>query len=223
MSHFLLADEFVILADVLHMKRFQRGAYFDIIQAQKKYGHLPLDRIKKILGIDFGRCWPVLEPVLKQDDTGYYLEWMDAAIKKKQAFARSRAKNANSKRVKEKQQESKQLTQPSGFGIQFQLTLVQQMYNEWEIFSPEYGFDKKADFPALLEFAEFICAQLKIRFDPNDQMCIDMVLKRWIEMCEVVMNTQAWQKKALRNLVKWNKQEIYNRTQRGNANKSMIL
>lgn len=42
--------------DVSHMNRLERGCYFDIIQAQRKFGAMSENLIKKVLGTDFDEC-----------------------------------------------------------------------------------------------------------------------------------------------------------------------
>ena len=39
--------------DTTHMNRIERGAYHDLIISQRKFGHLTIDQVKKILGRDF--------------------------------------------------------------------------------------------------------------------------------------------------------------------------
>lgn len=80
--------------DKAHMTRLERGAYDDIISAQRKRGHLSLDDIKRVLSKDFNECWPSLEWILKKDaEEKYFIEWVDKSIVKMRA---------NSKKQKEK-------------------------------------------------------------------------------------------------------------------------
>jgi hypothetical protein len=80
--------------DKAHMTRLERGAYDDIISAQRKRGHLSLDDIKRVLSKDFNECWASLEWILKVDSEGnYFIEWVDKSIAKMRA---------NSKKQKEK-------------------------------------------------------------------------------------------------------------------------
>lgn len=69
--------------DKAHMNRLERGAYDDIISAQRKRGHLSLSDIKKVLGNDFDSCWGAMEWILKMDSAGlFFIEWVDASIEK---------------------------------------------------------------------------------------------------------------------------------------------
>lgn len=80
--------------DKAHMTRLERGAYDDIISAQRKRGHLSLDDIKRVLSKDFNECWASLEWILKKDaEQKFFIEWVDKSIAKMRA---------NSKKQKEK-------------------------------------------------------------------------------------------------------------------------
>lgn len=75
--------------DKAHMTRLERGAYDDIISAQRKRGHLSIDDIKRVLSKDFTECWPSLEWILKVDGEGkYFIEWVDKSILKMQAHSK---------------------------------------------------------------------------------------------------------------------------------------
>lgn len=67
--------------DKAHMSRLERGAYDDIISAQRKRGHLSIDDIKKVLSKDFESCWESLEWVLEKDEEGkYFIQWVDKSV-----------------------------------------------------------------------------------------------------------------------------------------------
>jgi hypothetical protein len=69
--------------DKSHMTRLERGAYDDIISAQRKRGHLSLDDIKRVLSKDFESCWASQEWILKKDaEEKYFIEWVDESLKK---------------------------------------------------------------------------------------------------------------------------------------------
>lgn len=82
--------------DVSHMNRLERGCYFDIIQAQKKFGRLSIGQIMKVLGSDFDECWAAIELVLKEHDSKFYIEWLEESIMKRVQFSESRRKNRRS-------------------------------------------------------------------------------------------------------------------------------
>lgn len=79
--------------DVSHMNRLERGCYFDIMQAQKKFGPLTLPAIKKILGRDFDECWPSLQMCLTYVQDMYFISWLKDSIEKRQKYSEGRAKN----------------------------------------------------------------------------------------------------------------------------------
>src|SRR5690606_13946482 len=69
--------------DTTHMNRLERGAYHDLVISQRKFGHLTLDQIKKVLGRDFEECWPAIELILQRDPDGkFFIEWLDTSITK---------------------------------------------------------------------------------------------------------------------------------------------
>lgn len=69
--------------DKAHMSRLERGAYDDLISAQRKRGHLSLEDIKKVLSKDFDSCWDSMEWVLTKDNHGkFYIEWVDMSLEK---------------------------------------------------------------------------------------------------------------------------------------------
>jgi hypothetical protein len=82
--------------DVAHMNRLQRGAYFDIMQAQLKFGHLTGNLIQRILGNDYDNTWEVVKIVLIQDERScFYIQWVDESIKKRDMYSYSRSKNVS--------------------------------------------------------------------------------------------------------------------------------
>lgn len=80
--------------DTTHMNRLERGAYHDLVISQRKFGHLSLDQVKKILGRDFAECWPAIELIMKVDTEGkFFIEWLDTSIKKMRAQAKHQSEN----------------------------------------------------------------------------------------------------------------------------------
>lgn len=67
--------------DVSHMNRLERGAYFDLIQAQRKFGGYTVEQARKILGRDFDSVWDAMELILTKSDEGiYFIEWVKTSI-----------------------------------------------------------------------------------------------------------------------------------------------
>jgi DNA-binding transcriptional MerR regulator len=79
--------------DVSHMNRLERGAYFDLIQAQRKFGGLTVEQIRKVLGKDFEEVWPALELILYKTETDkFYIEWVQVSIENRKQFAERQRK-----------------------------------------------------------------------------------------------------------------------------------
>jgi hypothetical protein len=74
--------------DTQFMNRLERGCYFDIMKAQKKFPRFTLEIIKKVLGRDFETCWSAIESVLKKDENGFFIEWVDNSIEKRKEFSK---------------------------------------------------------------------------------------------------------------------------------------
>lgn len=72
--------------DKAHMTRLERGGYDDIISAQRKFGHLTIDILKRVLGSDFITCWPNIEIILSRDEDGkYFIQWVETSVQKMRA------------------------------------------------------------------------------------------------------------------------------------------
>jgi hypothetical protein len=105
--------------DVSHMNRLERGCYFDLIQAQRKFGRLSVDIIKKILGKDFETCWESVKICLSYDNDMYFIEWLELSTIKRKEYSESRRKN----RMAEKQEDINNISE----------SYVNHMENENEI------------------------------------------------------------------------------------------
>lgn len=79
--------------DVSHMNRLERGCYFDIIQAQRKFGRITIDLIQKILGKEFETCWESVKICLSYDNDMYFIEWLENSTIKRKEYSESRRKN----------------------------------------------------------------------------------------------------------------------------------
>jgi hypothetical protein len=106
--------------DKAHMTRLQRGAYDDIISAQRKRGHLSLDDVKRVLSGDFDACWPALEWVLKNDEAGkFFIEWVDKSIEKMRKHSEKQKEkiNARWKKIPEPYQNDTAVLPQNNHGI----------------------------------------------------------------------------------------------------------
>jgi hypothetical protein len=90
--------------DKAHLGRLQRGAYDDIISAQRKFGHLTIEVIQRVLGSDFESCWTPLEWVLKRDEEGkYYIDWLEISIQKMRVQSKIQKGKAEDRWKREKE------------------------------------------------------------------------------------------------------------------------
>lgn len=78
--------------DVSHMNRLERGCYFDLIQAQRKFGGFTVEQARKILGKDFDTCWDAISLILIQNNGLYYIEWVHNSINDRAEFAERQRK-----------------------------------------------------------------------------------------------------------------------------------
>lgn len=80
--------------DKAHMSRLERGAYDDLISAQRKFGPLTLAQIKKVLSRDFEECWPSLEMVMRQQEDKFFIEWVAKSVEKMKQHAKKQKENS---------------------------------------------------------------------------------------------------------------------------------
>src|SRR5688572_9704933 len=79
--------------DASHMNRLERGAYYDLIIAQRKFGRLSIDQIKKVLGRDFDSVWSALELSLVLVDGFYFIEWIEKSMELSRKHSRHQSEN----------------------------------------------------------------------------------------------------------------------------------
>lgn len=87
--------------DTAHMNRLERGAYFDLFIQLRQRGRLSIDDMKKFLSRDFDAVWPALEWILKQDEDGYYIEWLENSIQKATKHSKRQAENVQNRYQKD--------------------------------------------------------------------------------------------------------------------------
>lgn len=123
--------------DVSHMNRLERGAYFDLMQAQRKFGGYTTEQARKILGKDFNEVWPALELILnKSDDEKYFIEWVRDSIENRKEHAekqRKRIQDYWDKKKAEEQEEQKSNPIPrNNHGISMVIPLENEIEDEDE-------------------------------------------------------------------------------------------
>src|SRR5688572_22185346 len=74
--------------DTQFMNRLERGAYFDILKAQKKFKRFSIEQLKKVLGSDFQSVWPAIELVLAKDENGFFIEWLETSIENRREHSK---------------------------------------------------------------------------------------------------------------------------------------
>lgn len=183
--------------DKAHMNRLERGAYDDIISAQRKRGHLSLEDIKKVLSSDFDTCWPALEWVLLQDPDGkYYIEWVDKSIEKMRRHSEKQKKNVLKRWGKDTNSvpdeyhginlevplengngngiiKEREVQEGKPFGLQMQEVFTEK--------NKSYPQRPGQDIPAIIEFANFISSQknFKSRFPAFSSDEKNIILHEW--------------------------------------------
>ena len=117
--------------DVSHMNRLERGCYFDIIQAQRKFGRLTIDLIQKILGKEFETCWESVKICLSYDNDMYFIEWLENSTIKRKEYSESRRKN----RLSDNQEDKKIISE----------SYVKHMENENENYKYSKFYDSEIE------------------------------------------------------------------------------
>lgn len=205
--------------DKAHMNRLQRGAYDDIISAQRKRGHLSLDDIKRVLSGDFELCWPALEWVLKVDDAAkYYIEWVDTSVGKMRAHSQKQKDKVNARWGKSKpeayQNDTAVLPQNNhgidpviplengngngigngfkegGMGETIPIGIVPDMLHEFMLTNPDYPSDQLTDFPSLRLIAGKILKWEKLKGDIANPENTDPIKRRWGELVPFIRADQ---------------------------------
>jgi len=120
--------------DVSHMNRLERGAYFDIIQAQRKFGGITVEQARKILGKDFDEVWPAIELILTKSEDKYFIEWVSDSIENRKEYAEKQRKRIQDYwDKKKKEEENGNLEIPrNNYGISTDIPLENERGNERE-------------------------------------------------------------------------------------------
>lgn len=83
--------------DVSHMNRLERGCYFDLIQAQLKFGAFTIGQARVFLGKDFDSCWPSVSMVLGFDGEKYSIPWVVESVSRRKRHSELQKGRANSR------------------------------------------------------------------------------------------------------------------------------
>lgn len=201
--------------DKAHMTRLERGAYDDVISAQRKRGHLSVDDLKRVLGSDFEACFPSLEWVLLKDDEGkFFIEWVEKSIEKMRRQSEKQKENAEKRWNKEDFGNAKTIP-PHNNGINSGMPLVNvngdeydngletekekdrhkkiesekllipKMAVEFKRINSQYPENIEKDYPALLKISAFLANNIGIEKDVGKEF-IEQILPYWTQICEHV-------------------------------------
>lgn len=118
--------------DTQFMNRLERGAYFDLLKAQKKFVKFSLALVKKVLGGDFESCWPAIESVLEKDGDLYFIGWVNDAIENRKEHSAKQKKKIQEYWDKKKKTDTAVLPQ-SNNGINPVIPLINEIENINEI------------------------------------------------------------------------------------------
>lgn len=198
--------------DKAHMNRLQRGAYDDIISAQRKRGHLSLEDIQRVLSKDFEECWPALEWILKIDaEQKYFIEWVDKSIEKMRKHAQNQKERIEKYWANKKNNHTGntgsiprnnhgiKTEEPledgngngdgningfkeGGMGETLPQGIVPEMLQAFKVSNPGYPTDQTVDFPALLCIGNKIVAWQKLPGDVTGAKNVEVIKSRWGEL-----------------------------------------
>ena len=192
--------------DKAHMTRLERGAYDDIISAQRKRGHLSIDDIKRVLSKDFDLCWASLEWILKKDEQHkFFIEWVDKSIEKMRQHSEKQKEKAG-KRWKNNATDIPQHTNgidsampledengnedgkgnvlEGGVGETFEPlpeTLIGEMKAIWKKHNPK-TFISTSENAALLEISKKILIWTDLSGPVTEKNNKESILRRWGEV-----------------------------------------
>lgn len=102
--------------DTQFMNRLERGCYFDLMKAHKKFPRYSIEMIKKVLGQDFESCWASIVTILKQDEGGYFIEWVDNSIERRKQFSKAQTERITKYHDnRRKEQQNATVEQPTNY------------------------------------------------------------------------------------------------------------
>lgn len=83
--------------DTQFMNRLERGAYFDLMKAQRLFGGYTAVQLRKVLGSDFEAVWPALELVLQFDGEKYFIGWLAESISKRDSYSKKQSERVKAR------------------------------------------------------------------------------------------------------------------------------
>lgn len=193
--------------DASHMNRLERGAYYDLMIAQRKFGRLSIDQIKKVLGKDFEIVWPALELSLMSAEGFYYIEWIENSIEKARKHSRHQSENGKKggrppqKKPEQKPNETQTKANPNPTesekkpledgdedvfdqkgGMGENEGIVPDMGKIFIHQNQDYPFDKLTDFPAIRSIAQKVLKWQGLKGDITQEENRGAITLRWGEL-----------------------------------------
>lgn len=83
--------------DTQFMNRLERGAYFDLMKAQRLFGGYTAVQLRKVLGSDYEAVWPALELVLQFEDDKYFIGWLAESISKRDSYSKKQSERVKAR------------------------------------------------------------------------------------------------------------------------------
>lgn len=218
--------------DTQFMNRLERGCYFDLLKAQKKFGRFTLDQIKKVLGNDFEICWPALKICLSYEEHMYFISWVDDSIRKRKEYSESRSINRkNTKEQKSNELQKTYVEDMKNISTTHDNHMVNENENTSNVLNAETGklpilsrmqeiyltentryHKTQDDMPAYLGFAKMIAEILghdgNIAYLLEDEVLT--VMSRWRQWSIHIAGSIKFQNKSLSDLYRWKRTEIAN-------------
>lgn len=197
--------------DASHMNRTERGGYYDMIIAQRKFGWLTIDQIKKVLGKDFEEIWPAIELIMTKEGDLFYIGWVETSIQKSRKHSGHQSENGKKggRPPKNKPNEKPNESQPKaddnpnlsqkkplgngygnedvfglkdeGVGETNQGLIVPEMLQVFKDSNPEYLFDQRLDPEAAYELSVKVHKFEKLPGQPTDFLNLERIKTRWGE------------------------------------------
>lgn len=189
----------------------QKGAYMELLILQSTKGKFTELQAQGLLKGHYSKLWPVIKNKFENDGEFFWNVRLRSVIDSRIKFRESRSNNAKSRYTK-KEKESPQVV-PELTAVDYRVEesnthLLSMMLKAFVKENPEYPKSPKEDYPALLDIASFITAQLGIDLDftiySNDK-----IISHWHQMTLNISAHPNWKTKALKTLAKFNKQEIF--------------
>ena len=183
--------------DVSHMNRLERGCYFDLIQAQLKFGGYTTEQARKILGKDFETCWDSLSLILECENGIYFIGWVKKSLGERAEFAERQRKRIQDYWDKKKKEEEIPVNNGGN-------TVVLPIINEDE--------DENED--VIVNDSEIVNLynDVVIFFDENCRPKDEKQKQEWIDTLDKLVRIDKKTPEQIRNIIKRTRMDDFWRT-----------